>query len=211
MQADLEHERKVDGMNTIPPRDGIVPSEAGTPTIVTYTGIYFPIFEPDPKLIHLNDIAFPLSRICRFVGQCKVFYSVAEHSVEVSRLVSKGLTKAALFHDAAEAYLGDVSRPLKRMIPEYPAMEDRVLRSVFEKFEIRWPNESEWKEIKRADNAMLSTEAFWLCGVGNPVVSWGLRDMPSCEVPKAFSPQRAVGMFLREYRKLFEIDERESS
>jgi len=91
--------------------------------IQTHSGrAYYP---QDPRIsdILIDDIAHALSQQCRFVGQCTRFYSVAEHSVHVSRLVPPEHQLAGLLHDATEAYLGDISRPLKQILPEYTILE----------------------------------------------------------------------------------------
>lgn len=81
--------------------------------------------DPWPGDADIDEIAHALSNICRFGGHTKVFYSVAQHSVHVARCVEEthpDLALEALFHDAPEAYLGDVIRPLKRgggVTPDY--------------------------------------------------------------------------------------------
>lgn len=75
-------------------------------------GVYYPL-DPHPKEVKIEDIAHHLSMICRFTGACNKFYSVAEHSVHVSRIVPPKLALLGLLHDATEAYLSDLNRPLK--------------------------------------------------------------------------------------------------
>jgi len=82
--------------------------------IQTISGRKFPLAEPDPNQIDIEDIAHALSMLCRFNGHCTQFYSVAEHSMHVSHEISNDLALAGLLHDAAEAYLGDVPSPLKK-------------------------------------------------------------------------------------------------
>jgi hypothetical protein len=77
----------------------------------------------DPSVIHLDDIAGGLSRICRFAGQTTIFYSVAQHAVLVSNIVEidferRDLALEALHHDSHEAYLGDIPTPLRRAMTE---------------------------------------------------------------------------------------------
>ena len=94
--------------------------------------------------VDLADIAHGLSMACRFAGQCDRFYSVAEHSVLVSRYVERvtnvpgnDLTKTALLHDASEAYLGDVTAPLKMLCPGYEMIERRFQVAIQRAFRLR--------------------------------------------------------------------------
>lgn len=92
----------------------------GPGTIRTSTGKTFNVIAPRPEdvdITDITDIAHALSLTCRFSGQCREFYSVAQHSVLVSRLVPPGLALAGLLHDAHEAYLADLSRPVKQAMP----------------------------------------------------------------------------------------------
>ena len=129
----------------------------------TYTGRDFVLDAPSRRDVSILDIAWALSRICRFGGHVLApHYSVAEHSVRVSRVVRDGGgTPAevlhALLHDAAEAYIGDVVWPLKHL-PEmagYRALEARVEAEVFASFGL--PPELP-AVVKRADLILLATE-----------------------------------------------------
>lgn len=93
--------------------------------IETHTGRFFDTHAP---VFDIADIAHGLSNKCRFNGQCNWFYSVAEHSVLVSKLayILGGDPKEGLLHDAAEAYLPDVPSPYKKLLPDLQAMEHRV-------------------------------------------------------------------------------------
>lgn len=90
---------------------------------VTYTGKRIEVTRPDPSAVDITDIAHALSHLCRFGGHVTRFVSVAEHSVRVSRAVPPNLTREALLHDAAEAYIGDVIKPLKDQLPRYQDLE----------------------------------------------------------------------------------------
>ena len=129
-------------------------SANGLPSITTFTGKTLDFENPDPESICIEDIAHALSMVCRFSGQCREFYSVAQHSVLVSLglhlIVQKEnnemwwlwkqqeikLRQIALLHDAAEAYMGDMNRPLKRIMPQYSRIEDRVFRAIASKFKL---------------------------------------------------------------------------
>ncbi len=132
---------------------------SGKPTILLQSGTYFDFTRPDASTFDIVDIAHGLSNICRFGGQCQAFYSVAQHSVYVSHLVTLENRFAALMHDAAEAFLGDIPRPLKRLLPDYRALEDLTERAIATRFRFRWPMDP---EIKEADKAMLAAEQLQL-------------------------------------------------
>lgn len=135
----------------------------------TFTGKKFYPFNPDPKLICIEDIAHALSLLCRFNGHTKGFYSVALHSIYVTQVFS-GLVKStelenndqahlcALLHDATEAYCGDMVRPIKRGLPEYQQLEGRLWTAI----ELRFNFVDTWMEVAeivhKADEIMLATE-----------------------------------------------------
>lgn len=125
----------------------------------TASGGTLDLRNPKPEQIRIEDIAHGLSHICRWSGHCRHFYSVAEHSVEVARLVSTENVRYALLHDAPEAYLGDLSRPLKQLCPDYEALEAKLWRVIAEKYGL--PLEMP-AEVKLADDRRLVTEARYL-------------------------------------------------
>lgn len=104
--------------------------------ILTHSGQRFDLANPDPASVLAQDIAASLSRLCRFNGHCSRFYSVAQHSLYVASIVPPQLQLVALLHDATEAYVGDMVRPLKRMIPEYQRIERAVWRAICTRFGI---------------------------------------------------------------------------
>lgn len=138
--------------------------------IETYTGAKFYPLDPRPGDININDIAHALSNICRFTGHVSEFYSVAQHSVMVSNLVSSQYAKWGLMHDASEAYICDVARPLKLSEPmkPYRQIEKRIMMVVAEKFGLC---PAEPSIVKEADNVAIRTEGR---DFGFKVQEWGL-------------------------------------
>src|SRR4051812_3444740 len=117
--------------------------------IRTASGQKVSLKKPEPATLLLEDIAHALSNICRFAGHTARFYSVAEHSVLASRHIGDArFALAALMHDASEAYLGDVSRPLKRMLgPRYSNMEAMFEAELALKFGYDYPYPQAVKDI----------------------------------------------------------------
>jgi hypothetical protein len=127
----------------------------------TYTGGRFYPLDPSPLEVDPVDIAHALSLVCRYGGHVTRFYSVAEHCVLLSHAVSPENALWALLHDAAEAYVGDMVRPLKRMMPAYVDAEDGVLLVIALRFGLEWRPDVPWRmpdEVKEADNRIILTE-----------------------------------------------------
>lgn len=102
--------------------------------IQTYTGrVFFPL-EPHVADVHPLDIAHSLSMLCRYNGHVDKFYSVAEHCVILSHMVDRENAPWALLHDAAEAYIGDMSWPLKEKMPDFKLVESGIMSVLCTKF-----------------------------------------------------------------------------
>ena len=129
-----------------------------TPTMIrTRSGRYLDFANPDPADIQLEDIAVALSRAPRFSGHTREFYSVAQHSIFVGRMIAgKGRLKGYL-HDASEAYLADVATPAKQLLPEYYVLESRVMGAIAQAFGLHEGFQHD-ADVKSADVAMLFYE-----------------------------------------------------
>ena len=124
--------------------------------IETFSGRKMHYLNPTDDEIDIKDIAHALSLICRFGGHCKEFYSVAQHSLGVMELVPQEYKLEALLHDAAEAYISDLPRPIKNDLSQFKEIEQGIEETIFRKFNITNRNHG---IIKMADNIMLATEA----------------------------------------------------
>jgi len=126
--------------------------------IQTHSGLKIDPIDPQPEDICLEDIAHALSNICRFTGHCNEFYSVAQHSVYVSVYSSNENALWGLLHDASEAYLCDIARPVKRsgFLSGYCEVEEKLMKVIADKFGLSWPIPIETKTL---DNIFLMTEA----------------------------------------------------
>lgn len=133
----------------------ITPDRPGDWMQTASGGRFWPI-DPQPHEIDINDIAHALSNLCRFGGHCQRFYSVAEHSVYVSMHVPREHALQALLHDASEAYCVDIPRPLKRFIPGYVEIEERIWSVIAQRFGVPVTMHP---EVKAADMALCVTEA----------------------------------------------------
>jgi len=123
----------------------------------TYTGREVHPLDPKPQEITIFDVARSLSQMCRFLGHTRAFYSVAQHSVLVSKLVPRGDALWGLLHDASEAYLCDLPSPIKRdtEMSIYRIAEDRLMLAVCERYGL--PPEMP-RSVAVADKVALATE-----------------------------------------------------
>ena len=176
-------------MNTTP--EALPPDHLANGWLQTATGRAFWPLAPRPQDIDIVDIAHALANQCRYAGHCRKFYSVAEHSVHVARHLPPEFKLWGLLHDASEAYLVDIPRPIKPALTNYRALEDRVMAAVAEAFGLAGEMPA---EVKRADNAILADEAAQL--MGNPPKAWGLTEAPLGVTVRCWSPRRARASFL---------------
>ncbi|MDN3689068.1 metal-dependent phosphohydrolase [Cyclobacterium jeungdonense] len=124
-------------------------------TILTYSGHYLNVFDPDPDHICIEDIAHGLSHVPRFAGQTRRFLSVAEHSFYVSMAVPHIFALQGLLHDASEAYLMDIPKPIKKHLPDYIALEEKLMLAIARKFGFPYPV---CRTVKAEDKRQLEYE-----------------------------------------------------
>ncbi|MGE1153683.1 phosphohydrolase [Pseudomonas kitaguniensis] len=174
--------------------------------ILTFTGKHFNLYEPDADIIDPRDISHSLAHLCRFNGHTREFYSVAQHSCIVAELVPEEHKLAALLHDATEAYLGDMTRPLKQWMPDYRGFEDVVWGRVCERFDLPFDLPA---CIHQADLIALATErrdlmptdpAIWDCLVGIEPMVETIRPWPAAEARNTYH-QRLMDQLAIEHRR----------
>lgn len=152
--------------------------------MITYTGGAFWPLDPRPEEIRFEDIAAALSKLCRFGGHSVRFYSVAEHLVHCASKAPKGFELPALLHDASEAYLSDVIRPIKKHLTNYLEIEATLERAIAERFGLPWPMP---REVKALDEAIIQDEKAQACAPSPPLqwASWD-NDTPALGVTLRF-------------------------
>ena len=173
----------------------------------TYTGKKFYPFAPKIGDVDIEDIAHALSLQCRYAGHCNNFYSVAQHSVLGVWLMDdenelSSYQKLFLMHDAPEAYIGDMIRPMKVYSPAYKETEEAVNAVVMRAFDL--PSEMP-PLIKHYDNVMCTWEKKYLLPNAD---EWhnmpDISNISMTEQPiRSWTPVKAKNLFLETFDILF--------
>lgn len=185
--------------------------------IQTRSGLAFDLECPSPEMVRIDDVAFALARLCRFTGHVE-FYSVAQHSVLASHAIGqiasldperrKLQERAALLHDASEAFTGDINAPLKRMefMAAFRVVEDNIQRVCLEAFGMLAEGQRQLDQntrdlVRHVDLRMLATEKRDL--LGPEPQSWNLEVPPYEEHIVPWSTYEAERRFLERFDELF--------
>ena len=139
--------------------------------IMTHSHKMFDPLHPDVSLIDIADIAHALSMLCRANGHFKTFYSVCQHSINCmkeakARGYSARVQLACLLHDASEAYLSDVTRPVKAELPRYLEIEEPLQNCIWGKFLDQPLSPVEYAQVFEIDDAILAHEFIQLMDAG---------------------------------------------
>lgn len=168
----------------------------------TFTGIMFNPINPEIYMVNIKDICHSLSNVCRFGGHVSEFYSVAQHSVHVSQICDPEDALAGLMHDASEAYIGDMVRPLKYTDSMQPfrEIELNLEKIIAKRFGINNPMPP---SVKAADDVLVVAEALRLF---NPQPKWALDTLSikphSFKLTDIWSPKFARAMFMQRFLEL---------
>lgn len=177
--------------------------------ITTYTGQHFSVINPDPDRIHIEDIAHALSFMTRAGGHFPEFFSVAQHSIQcceeaLAAGLSQRIALGCLLHDGSEAYIADVTRPLKHQMPQYLEFESRIQEAIYHKYLDGGLTSAEAAAVKVIDDALFYHEFYHY-----------MKERTKPEIPPLSSSPvfetRSFGavekQFLRLFRKLTGTDE----
>ena len=164
--------------------------------IQTYSGRQFDLTDPS-SCVYIRDIAHALSNVCRFAGHTNVHYSVAQHCVLVSQHCKHALW--GLLHDAAEAYIGDVPRPVKRVASGVQDLETVILKRIAEQFRLEWPIP---EEVCIVDRRISLDEKR--CLMGKSPVPWTIENFykPLDIEIVAWSPAAAEQAYLKRFKDI---------
>lgn len=153
-------------------------------SIRTVTGRYVNVFEPERHMFCIEDIAHALSNQPRFGGHLPRWYSVGMHVLNVMNLAPVDQQFDALMHDCSEAYLIDIPKPIKDMLPDYLALEERLSRFLAQGFGFTWPLH---EKVKAADRRMLELEwQYVMLGLGEIQYSDWTNDKVKREIIRVF-------------------------
>ena len=173
--------------------------------ITTRSGRQVDLLDPQYSQFDIGDIAHGLAYQCRFNGQTSRFYSIAQHSLMVASILPDHLKLAGLLHDAAEAYVGDVVQPLKVLLPDYQAIENRFTQAIGLRFNV---NLDHRPEVKHADLIALATEKRDL--LPRERCDWdllkGIRPLDRLTLP--MTPEQSEEAFMRTFFGLLEARQR---
>jgi hypothetical protein len=184
----------------------------------TYSGRKFWPLAPRAQDVELADVAHGLAMTCRYGGHSRMFYSVAEHCILVSQFVEmharnagkpadevRQLAQLALMHDSAEAYIGDMIRPLKHQpeMAEFRRAEIAIEAEIAKAFWLQWSPEAH-QIVKSVDDRILVDEIEYLMPNPEMYIRPWLRDLsPLGAQFRCMPPAEAQSAFLERYRELF--------
>lgn len=170
--------------------------------VLTRSGRAFDLVNLDPNEVDIEDIAYSLGKLCRYTGHPEPFFSVAEHSVIMNQLVSRKAQIHAMLHDTPEAYVNDLTTPVKRLLPDYKALENRILVIIYKHFGIGFPNQKIIEEVKDADVRMHVTEREQLLPASPRPWSRNHSEGPFKYRLPCWGPKKAGIIYMETFNKL---------
>lgn len=179
-------------------------NDASKAYIATVSGKQFFLLEPKLEDIDINDIAHSLSMQCRWTGHTKYHYSVAQHSYYCSLLGPANEAFDRLMHDASEAYISDLNRPLKHYTDAgiaYRKVEETIQHAIADRFTF---SRIEPTSVKLADNSMLYAEKYQIVGYTfEEAEDWQRYDANNGITIEPWTPEFAKNKFLERFHELY--------
>jgi 5'-deoxynucleotidase YfbR-like HD superfamily hydrolase len=174
--------------------------------IMTYKGHLVDPFNYKTEFVNIKDIARALSMTCRFGGHVDKFYSVAEHSVYVSKFVGNDVNTQlwALLHDASEAYVGDVPKPIKHHFKEIDQAEDSIMKCIASRFNLT--DDKIPDIVHQVDKNIVFYEAIQLKKKYKDSKEWKYFDtgiIPVFNYKIGMNPKKAETIFLARFNELY--------
>jgi len=169
--------------------------------IVTYSGLVIDFANPSSSSISIDDIAHSLSMMCRYAGHTKLFYSVAQHSVLVSKYCQSEYALEGLLHDGSEAYIADIVTPAEKLLPDYSSLEEKLMKVIYENFNIISTSES-YSNVKLINHRTFVTEVRDIDGEQSPIAVLIAPPFRAKIVP--WSPKKSEREFLKRFYELWQ-------
>jgi hypothetical protein len=171
------------------------------PWVQTRSGRAYPLLAPTTEDICIEDIAYSLAGLPRYNAHAQRtadgrLYTVGQHSVLAAQIVEPAFRFEALMHDAAEAYVGDMIRPLRLCLPDFDLVEEITWLALTRKFGLPRTMSA---EVKHADIVMLATEKRDL--MGEPPRPWNV-GLPREERITIWNPIMTERAFLERFHEL---------
>ena len=176
--------------------------------ITTYTKKHLMPLSPNKKDIDIRDIAHALSFMSRANGHFPQFYSVCQHSIHcceeaIARDLTAKTAMCCLLHDGREAYIADITRPVKKLIPGYLEIEKTIQNAIYEKFAGSLPDKTEAKDVKDIDDALLYHEFMHFMGERTSDTVPFLKTRPEFKtIPFSEAEDRFIKLYEALYKKI---------
>jgi hypothetical protein len=179
-----------------------VDSEKAGVGIEMMDGVRFVLLDPKPEVIKPEILAHALANLCRWTGHPNRFFSVAQHCIIVSKIVPPELVLQGLLHDASEAFIGDINRPLKLIFEHFAPgvlhdIEENIHKAIAKRFKSGFPHDP---AIKAADNVSLATERRDL--LADSGREWIGLPEPLEKVIQPMGPRAAKSAWMRRFEEL---------
>lgn len=166
--------------------------------ILLQSGKFYSYTNPEQNEFTIEDIALSLSNLCRYSGQVEKFYSIAQHCYHVSYAVDQEYALDGLLHDAVEAFMVDIPTPLKVLLPDYKALEQKHEAEMFKRFGLEFPMNA---AVHKADKELLCAEVRDM-KPANPHWDQFASDVTHIPHIEPWTSYMARKMFLKRYYQL---------